>query len=296
MNPQSITLAGGCFWCLEAVYELVEGVTAVESGYSNGQLPNPSYEQVCSGTTGHAEVVRVSFDADRITLHEVLEIFFDIHDPTTPNRQGNDIGTQYRSGIYWHDPAQEAVVRDVVAQANAALQGRVVTEVQPLANYWRARIVRAATAVVAGAGPDGFLRCGIELAGDQSRHEAAKRRTHFVRAGGEPLADDGEDARLDAGQFGRKFQIIHAAERAAAGDGFIVPVDAEQVQRIHIPQADVLETGFDRVGNQRRILHLLVGGDDDVALARTLDRPLAAIGLDGEINHVSVLVRVMSDK
>ena len=88
MNPQSITLAGGCFWCLEAVYELVEGVTAVESGYSNGQLPNPSYEQVCSGTTGHAEVVRVSFDADRITLHEVLEIFFDIHDPTTPNRQG----------------------------------------------------------------------------------------------------------------------------------------------------------------------------------------------------------------
>ena len=101
MNPQSITLAGGCFWCLEAVYELVEGVTAVESGYSNGQLPNPSYEQVCSGTTGHAEVVRVSFDADRITLHEVLEIFFDIHDPTTPNRQGNDIGTQYRSGIYW---------------------------------------------------------------------------------------------------------------------------------------------------------------------------------------------------
>jgi peptide-methionine (S)-S-oxide reductase len=138
LNPQSIILAGGCFWCLEAVYELVDGVTAVESGYANGHVPNPSYEQVCSGTTGHAEVVRVSFDADRITLHEVLEIFFTIHDPTTPNRQGNDIGTQYRSGIYWHDPAQEAVVRDVVAQANAALQGRVVTEVQPLANYSRA--------------------------------------------------------------------------------------------------------------------------------------------------------------
>lgn len=138
MNPQSITLAGGCFWCLEAVYELVDGVTAVESGYANGHVPNPSYEQVCSGTTGHAEVVRVSFDADRITLHEVLEIFFSIHDPTTPDRQGNDIGTQYRSGIYWHDPAHEAVVREVVAQANAALGGRVVTEVQPLANYWRA--------------------------------------------------------------------------------------------------------------------------------------------------------------
>ncbi len=138
MNPQSITLAGGCFWCLEAVYELVDGVTAVESGYSNGQVPNPSYEQVCSGTTGHAEVVRVSFDADRIALHEVLEIFFNIHDPTSLNRQGNDIGTQYRSGIYFHDAAQEAVVREVVAQANAALKGRVVTEVAPVANYSRA--------------------------------------------------------------------------------------------------------------------------------------------------------------
>jgi peptide-methionine (S)-S-oxide reductase len=138
VNAQSITLAGGCFWCLEAVYELVDGVIAVESGYSNGQVPNPSYEQVCSGSTGHAEVVRVSFDADRIALHEVLEIFFNIHDPTTRDRQGNDIGTQYRSGIYWHEPAQEAVVRDVVAQANAALGGRVVTELQPLTNYWRA--------------------------------------------------------------------------------------------------------------------------------------------------------------
>jgi len=138
VNTQSITLGGGCFWCLEAVYELVDGVIAVESGYCNGQVPNPSYEQVCSGTTGHAEVVRVSFDADRIALHEVLEIFFNIHDPTTLDRQGNDIGTQYRSGIYWHEPAQEAVVRAVVAQANAALGGRVVTEVLPLANYSRA--------------------------------------------------------------------------------------------------------------------------------------------------------------
>ncbi len=138
MNQQQITLGGGCFWCLEAVYELVDGVTAVESGYSNGHVQRPSYEQVCSGDTGHAEVVRVSFDAERISLREVLEIFFTIHDPTTLNRQGNDVGTQYRSAIYWHEPAQEAEVRAVVDQANGALGGRVVTELAPLANYWPA--------------------------------------------------------------------------------------------------------------------------------------------------------------
>ena len=138
MNEQVITLGGGCFWCLEAVYELVDGVTAVESGYCNGHVVNPSYEQVCTGTTGHAEVVRVRFDADRISLREVLEIFFTIHDPTTLNRQGNDVGTQYRSGVYLHDAAQEAVVRQVVTEANAALGARVVTEVLPLANYWPA--------------------------------------------------------------------------------------------------------------------------------------------------------------
>jgi peptide-methionine (S)-S-oxide reductase len=138
MNVQTITLGGGCFWCLEAVYELVDGVTAVESGYCNGQLQNPSYEQVCSGSTGHAEVVRVSFDADRIPLREVLEIFFTIHDPTTLNRQGNDAGTQYRSGIYVQGAEQEAVAREVLAEANAAHKGRVVTELVPLANYTRA--------------------------------------------------------------------------------------------------------------------------------------------------------------
>jgi peptide-methionine (S)-S-oxide reductase len=138
MNLQTITLAGGCFWCLEGVYELVDGVQAVESGYANGQLDSPTYEQVCSGRTGHAEVVRVSFDADRIGLREVLEIFFTIHDPTTLNRQGHDIGSQYRSGIYWSDPAHEAVAREVWAEANAAHGGRVVTELQPLAAYFRA--------------------------------------------------------------------------------------------------------------------------------------------------------------
>jgi peptide-methionine (S)-S-oxide reductase len=137
-NLQSITLGGGCFWCLEAVYELVDGVNSVESGYSNGHVPNPSYEQVCGGDTGHVEVVKVSFDADRIALREVLEIFFHIHDPTTRNRQGNDVGTQYRSGIYFTDAEQERVAREVLAQANAAHGGKVVTELKPLANYSKA--------------------------------------------------------------------------------------------------------------------------------------------------------------
>ncbi len=138
MTPETITLAGGCFWCLEAVYEHVDGVLAVESGYSNGHVERPSYEQVCRGDTGHAEVVRVRFDADRIALREVLEVFFAIHDPTTRDRQGHDIGPQYRSGIYWHDAAQEATVREVWAEANAAHGGRVVTELAPERNYWRA--------------------------------------------------------------------------------------------------------------------------------------------------------------
>ena len=138
MASEVITLGGGCFWCTEAVYEQVEGVTAVESGYSNGHAVNPSYEQVCGGDTGHNEVVRVSFDNARITLREVLEIFFHVHDPTTLNRQGNDAGTQYRSGIYFGSPEQEAVAREVLAEANAANGGRVVTEIKPLANYSRA--------------------------------------------------------------------------------------------------------------------------------------------------------------
>lgn len=138
MNRQVITLGGGCFWCVEAVFELVDGVVAVENGYSNGQLRNPSYAQVCEGTTGHNEVVRVSFDADNISLRELLEIFFVVHDPTTLNRQGNDVGTQYRSGIYWTDPAHEAVARELRAEADALNQGRVVTEILALDNYSRA--------------------------------------------------------------------------------------------------------------------------------------------------------------
>jgi peptide-methionine (S)-S-oxide reductase len=135
---ESITLAGGCFWCLEAVYELVDGVVAVESGYSNGHVRDPSYEQVCSGNTGHAEVVRVEFGPARITLREILEIFFTIHDPTTRNRQGNDMGPQYRSGIYVTSPAQQVIAREVIEQVDQQLKGRVVTELAMLDNYSRA--------------------------------------------------------------------------------------------------------------------------------------------------------------
>src|SRR5579871_4160173 len=106
---ETITLAGGCFWCVEAVFEQVRGVVDLQSGYSNGQAVEPSYEQVCTGETGHAEVVRVRFDPDALPLGDVLAIFFATHDPTTLNRQGNDVGTQYRTGIYWHDPAQKPV-------------------------------------------------------------------------------------------------------------------------------------------------------------------------------------------
>ena len=137
-NLEQATLAGGCFWCLEAVYEQVEGVASVESGYSNGRVERPTYEQVCSGGTGHAEVVRVSFDPQRISYREILEIFFAIHDPTTLNRQGNDVGTQYRSGIYFHTPEQERTAQEVIAEANQAHGGGVVTELEPVRNYWRA--------------------------------------------------------------------------------------------------------------------------------------------------------------
>ena len=140
MNSQTetITLGGGCFWCTEAVYERVEGVVAVESGYSNGAALNPSYEEVCSGKTGHNEVVRVTFDPGVISLREILEIFFVIHDPTTLNRQGNDIGTQYRSGIYVRNAEQEQIAREVLAQVNELHRGRVVTEVLPESNYSKA--------------------------------------------------------------------------------------------------------------------------------------------------------------
>ncbi|HEX7690710.1 MAG TPA: peptide-methionine (S)-S-oxide reductase MsrA [Burkholderiaceae bacterium] len=132
---ETITLAGGCFWCVEAVFEQLRGVVDVQSGYSNGHAVAPSYGQVCTGRTGHAEVVRVRFDPHVLPLEDVLKVFFATHDPTTRDRQGNDVGTQYRSGIYWSDESQLPVIRRVLAEANEALGGRVVTEVAKLDNY-----------------------------------------------------------------------------------------------------------------------------------------------------------------
>ncbi|WP_246480287.1 peptide-methionine (S)-S-oxide reductase MsrA [Inhella gelatinilytica] len=123
-----ITLGGGCFWCLDACFRRLRGVTAVESGFSNGHVLSPTYEQVCSGLTGHAEVVRVHFDPDIISLASLLEVFFVIHDPTQVNGQGADLGPQYRSGIYVHSAAQEAIARQVLNEVQQALAGRVVTE------------------------------------------------------------------------------------------------------------------------------------------------------------------------
>lgn len=137
---QTITLGGGCFWCTEAVFVNVRGITDVESGYSNGQSTRPSYEDVCTGRTGCNEVVKLAFDPAEITLREILEIFFVIHDPTTLNRQGNDAGTQYRSGIYVASPEQEAVAREVIAEmaASGVYSQPIVTEVAPLSHYWPA--------------------------------------------------------------------------------------------------------------------------------------------------------------
>jgi len=139
-HVETITLGGGCFWCVEAVYEQVDGVVSVESGYCNGHVKNPSYEQVCSGDTGHTEVVRVTFDPARIGLRQVLEIFFVVHDPTTLNRQGNDVGTQYRSGIYYESAEHERVAREVLGELahSGVYKTPIVTELAPLANYSRA--------------------------------------------------------------------------------------------------------------------------------------------------------------
>ena len=137
-KSETITLAGGCFWCTEAVYERVRGVLSVQSGYSNGHLAHPNYEQVCSGQTGHAEVVRVRFDPSVVSLRELLEVFFAVHDPTSLNRQGADVGTQYRSGIYWNTEAQASVAREVIAEAQGAHEEPLVTELLPERNYFPA--------------------------------------------------------------------------------------------------------------------------------------------------------------
>ncbi|HYE64144.1 MAG TPA: peptide-methionine (S)-S-oxide reductase MsrA [Pyrinomonadaceae bacterium] len=139
-NKEVATLAGGCFWCLEAVFKDLRGVERVESGYSGGVVPQPSYQQVCAGTTGHAEVVQVTFDPQATSFREVLEVFFTIHDPTTLNRQGADVGTQYRSAIFYHTPEQKAVAEQLIAELNAAQiwDGPIVTEVAPFTKFYPA--------------------------------------------------------------------------------------------------------------------------------------------------------------
>ena len=137
---ETITLGGGCFWCLEAVYDQLEGVLDVVSGYAGGHMPNPDYKTVCSGITGHAEVVKVTFDPHEITLQEILEVFFSIHDPTTLNRQGADVGTQYRSAIFFHDQAQKATAEQVMAEFQEAKiwDNPIVTEITPLDTFYPA--------------------------------------------------------------------------------------------------------------------------------------------------------------
>lgn len=138
MATETATLGGGCFWCLEAVYQQLRGVQKVESGYTGGHVPNPTYEQVCEGTTGHAEVVKVTFDPDVVSYREILEIFFTMHDPTTPNRQGNDVGTQYRSAIYYQSPRQEDTARHVLAEMANVWDAPIVTELSPAEAYYKA--------------------------------------------------------------------------------------------------------------------------------------------------------------
>lgn len=137
---ETATLGGGCFWCLEAIFNELHGVEKVESGYSGGSVTNPSYQEVCTGTTGHAEVVRITFDPQIISFRKLLEFFFTIHDPTTLNRQGADVGTQYRSVIFYHTREQETVAQEVIAELGAAKlwDSPIVTEVAPFTAFYPA--------------------------------------------------------------------------------------------------------------------------------------------------------------
>jgi peptide-methionine (S)-S-oxide reductase len=145
MNPipaseQIATLAGGCFWCLEAAFNRLRGVIDAVSGYMGGHVEDPTYEQVCGGDTGHAEAVRVRFDPKQISYRDLLECFFDLHDPTTLNRQGNDVGTQYRSAIFWHSQEQHAEAESLIAElaARGTFPGRIVTQVAEAGTFWPA--------------------------------------------------------------------------------------------------------------------------------------------------------------
>lgn len=129
MREEVVTLGGGCFWCLEAVFDEVAGVHSVESGYMGGQVPDPTYQQVCTGKTGHAEITRIRFDTDLLSFRELLGIFFAIHDPTTLNRQGNDVGSQYRSVIFYHSTEQKNAAEQVIAELRPEFKNPIITEV-----------------------------------------------------------------------------------------------------------------------------------------------------------------------
>lgn len=133
---ETATLAGGCFWCLEAVYQEMKGIDKIVSGYMGGHTERPNYEGVCTGLTGHAEVVQLTFDPATITFRQILEVFFAIHDPTTLNRQGNDHGTQYRSAIFFHTPEQETAAREIVAELTPDFGDAIVTEITPAVEFF----------------------------------------------------------------------------------------------------------------------------------------------------------------
>ncbi|MEP0174215.1 MAG: peptide-methionine (S)-S-oxide reductase MsrA [Paraglaciecola sp.] len=137
---QTATLGGGCFWCIESAFNSVSGVVSAYAGYAGGQLDNPTYEQVCNGSTGHAEVVQVNFDADLITYRDILEIFFALHNPTQLNRQGNDVGTQYRSAIYYHDESQKIIASNILQEITEEKiwPDPIVTELTEVNNYYQA--------------------------------------------------------------------------------------------------------------------------------------------------------------
>jgi peptide-methionine (S)-S-oxide reductase len=140
LTQETATLAGGCFWCLEAVFKDLRGVERVVSGYAGGDSPDPTYQQVCAGTTGHAEVVQVTFDPGVVSFRDILEVFFTIHDPTTLNRQGADVGTQYRSAIYYNSPEQKSTAEEVIAELTAGKiwDAPIVTQVEPLKEFYKA--------------------------------------------------------------------------------------------------------------------------------------------------------------
>jgi len=138
MAEEIAVLAGGCFWCTEAVFLDVVGVKSVESGYTGGRTSNPTYKQVCGGETGHAEAIRITFDNDELSYDELLDIFFAIHDPTQLNRQGNDIGTQYRSAIFPQNEEQERKAREAIGRANVTRHESVVTTIEPMGEWWPA--------------------------------------------------------------------------------------------------------------------------------------------------------------